>query len=223
MNKKALGAGVAVVVCLAAVGCGTAYFLVHKKRKSKQKPEAPHAPKTTSPTPTDIGSSGSVTSTPLPKMMTDEQADVWAANVKIMMETKDMDTSIAASSVLLPLQDLGMTADQLKRLNVDPPNSTNRAAIKTRQQDVPLPGGMSDSQAKVYVTNWKLYTAGDAKWNAMSQADKNAVVSALVPLMDMSVTGWQLAKAGGAPRPDDNLKKMVAKDYAAYKATGKVL
>lgn len=223
MNKKALGASVAVVVCLAAVGGGTAYFLMHKKRKSKQKPDAPKKPGTTSPTPTDIGSTGAVTSTPLPKMMNDEQADVWAANVKIMMETKDMDTSIAASSVLLPLQDLGMTADQLKRLNVEPPNSTNRGAIKTRQQDVPLPGGMSDSQAKVYVTNWKLYTADRTQWNAMSQADKNAVISALAPLMNMSVTGWQLAKAGGAPRPDDALKKAVAADFAAYKATGKVL
>lgn len=220
MNKKALGAGVAVVVCLAAVGGGTAYFLVHKKRKSKQKPDAP---KTTSPTPMDVGSASSVASTPLPKMMTDEQAEVWAANVKIMIETKDMDTSIAASSLLLPLQDLGMTADQLKRLNVEPPNSTNRSMIRTRQQDVPKPGGMTDSQAKVYVTNWKLYTADRTQWNAMSQADKNAVVSALAPLMDMSVTGWQLAKAGGGPVPDSRLKKAVAEDYAAYKASGKVL
>ncbi|KAL9045972.1 MAG: hypothetical protein Q9206_007193 [Seirophora lacunosa] len=222
MNKKALGAGVAVVVCLAAVGGGVTYYLVNKKRKSKQKPDAPATSSTASPTPTDIGATSSVTSTPLPKMMTDEQAEVWAANVKIMMETKDMDTSIAASSVLLPLQDLGMTAEQLKRLNVEPPNSTNRGAIKTRQQDVPQPGGMSDSQAKVYVTNCKLYTADRTQWNAMSQADKNAVVSALAPLVNMSVTGWQLAKAGGAPQPDDRLKKSVAEDFATLKETGKV-
>ena len=223
MNKKALGAGAAVVVCLAAVGGGVTYYLVHKKRKSKQKPDAPNAVKTTSPTPMDIGATSAVVSTPIPKMMTDAQAETWAANLQIMMETKDMDTSIAASSVLLPLQDLGMTADQLKRLNVQPPNSTNRMAIESRQRDVPLPGGMSDSQARVYVTNWKLYTADRTEWNAMSQADKNAVVSALAPLMDMSVTGWQLAKAGGGPVPDSSLKKAVAADYAAYKATGKVL
>ena len=160
-----------------------------------------------------VNAPAAVEATPIPTMMTDDQAAVWAANYPVLMDT-DMHASIAASSVLLPLMNLGLTADQVKKYNVAPPSNAARTVIQSRQQDVVVPGvTMTDDQAKTYAANLKLWNAGTT-----SQADRNSAVRALAPIVGLRETGYQISQFGGGAT--DSIRARVASDFATLQATG---
>lgn len=203
-----------------AVGGGIALAILEAKKKKAARKNASKpvsTSKTVAPAATPSATASAVEATPLPTMMTDDQASTWASNYPILMESTDMHASIAASSVLLPLMNLGLTADQVKKYNVAPPNASARMAIESRQRDVVVPGvTMTDDQAKIYAANWKLYTT-----KGTSQADMNAAVKALAPIVGLRETGYQYSQTH-APGPDDLFRKSVAADNATLLATGNV-
>lgn len=219
MKKNvALGAGGIVVAGL--VGGGIALAVIEtKKKKAAKKVVSVTNNKPASLQPAAAVSSVSapvaVEATPIPTMMTDDQASTWAANYPILMDSTDMHAVIAASTVLLPLMNLGLTADQVKKYNVAPPNDAVRSVIKMRQLDVVVPGvTMTDDQAKIYAADLKLYNT-----KGTSQADLNSAVKGLQPLVGLRETGYQASQFGGIP-PDDALRKAVAADYATLQSTG---
>ena len=212
--KKVIPA-VAGLVVAAGVAGGVTYAVVNKKKKQKShannvSPDGKPAP---APAPTSL-SAPAVESTPLPVNMTDAQAEVWAGNLPVLTTGKDYHAGIAASTVLLPLMNMGMTADQLKKYNVSPPNATTRTIIERYQRDLVVPGvTMTDDQAKNYAANLKL-------WNSKttSQADRNAAVRALAPIVGLRETGYQFSLFGGGPT--DDLRAPIAADYATLQSTG---
>ena len=213
--KKAIPIVVGLVV-VAGIAGGVTYAVISKKKKQNRsqsnnaKPDGKSAP-----TPASVAlGAPTIESTPLPVNMTDAQAEIWAGNLPILMESKDYRASVAASSVLLPLMNMAMTAEQLKKYNVSPPNASARMAIQDRQRDVIGPGDMTDDQAVNYGANLNLYNS-----RTTSQADRNAAVRALAPLVKLRQTPYQ-ATLSKAPPPDDRLRKAVAADFAALQETG---
>ena len=211
--KKAIPVVVGLVV-VAGIAGGVTYAVVSKKKKQKKNQNNNAKPDTGMSWTTIPLGAPTVESTPLPVNMTNAQAEIWAGNLPILMESKDYRASVAASSVLLPLMNMAMTAEQLKKYNVSPPNASARMAIQDRQRDVIGPGDMTDDQAVNYGANLNLYNS-----RTTSQADRNAAVRALVPLVKLRQTPYQqiLSKA---PPPDDRLRKAVATDFASLQETG---
>ena len=210
--KKAIPIVVGLVV-VAGVAGGVTYALVSKKKKQKSQPTNAKPDGKAAPTPVALGAP-TVESTPLPVNMTDAQAEIWAGNLPILMESKDYRAVVAASSVLLPLMNMAMTAEQLKKYNVAPPSDDARRVIQVRQQDVIGPGDMTDNQAVNYGANLKLYNS-----RTTTQADRNAAVRALAPLVKLRQTPYQSA-VNKTPPPDDRLRKAVAADFATLQETG---
>ena len=212
--KKAIPIIVGLVI-VAGVAGGVTYAVVSKKKKQKNQNNntKPGGKSASAPAAASLGAP-TVESTPLPVNMTDAQAEVWAGNLPILMESKDYRAVVAASSVLLPLINMAMTAEQLKKYNVSPPNASARMAIQDRQRDVIGPGDMTDDQAVNYGANLNLYNS-----TTTAQADRNAAVRALAPLVKLRQTPYQqiLSKA---PPPDDRLRKAVAADFATLQETG---
>ncbi|KAL3158952.1 Protein fam49b [Trebouxia sp. C0010 RCD-2024] len=211
--KKAIPAVVGLVV-VAGVAGGVTYAVVSKKKKQKAAAHSNAKPPGTKPPAPASLAAPTVEATPLPVNMTDAQAETWAGNLPIITTGKDYHAGIAASTVLLPLMNMGMTADQLKKYNVSPPNDTTRAIIQRFQQDVIGPGDMTDNQAVNYGANWRLWVA-----NSTSQADRNAATRALAPLVKLRQTPYQFSLSK-APVPDDRLRKAVAADFATLQETG---
>lgn len=213
--KKAIPIVVGLVV-IAGVAGGVTYAMVSKKKKKSHsnntKPDG-KTPPAPAPAPASMGAP-TVESTPLPVTMTDAQAETWAGNYPILMESKDYRAAVAASSVLLPLMNMAMTADQLRRYNVAQPSDTARRVIQVRQQDVIGPGDMTDNQAVNYGVNWNLYIL-----KSTSQADRNAATRALAPLVKLRQTPYQMSLSK-APPPDDRLRKAIAADFASLQETG---
>ena len=212
--KKAIPAVVGLVV-VAGVAGGVTYAVVSKKKKQKNQNNNTKPSGATAPTPASVAlGAPTVESTPLPVNMTDAQAEIWAGNLPILTESKDYHAAIAASTVLLPLMNLAMTAEQLRKYNVSPPNEHARWMIRFIQKDVIGPGDMTDDQAVNYGANLNLYNS-----RTTSQADRNAAVRALAPLVKLRQTPYQqtLSKA---PPPDDRLRKTVAADFATLQETG---
>lgn len=215
MNRKILYAGGGLVLA-AAIGGGVALAVQEsRKRKAKKttKAAAP-AQKAADVTAAAAPTKTTVEATSLPTMMTDDQAATWAGNYPILMDSADMHAVIAASTVLLPLMNLGLTAGQVKKYNVAPPNDTARKIITARQQDVVVPGvTMTDDQAMAYAANLKLYNS-----NSTSQTERNSAVRALAPIVGLRETGYQISQFGGGP--PDPIRNLVAADYATLQSTG---
>lgn len=214
MHKKSvmLMAGVAAL----AAG-GIASVVIYKRKQAKKKlaaaAKAP-VPAASQPSSTATGTtSTALTAAPLLPPMTDSQAQAWATNIIILNTSKDYPSVIQAAAALYPIMNLSMSAAQIKQFGTTPPSDNDRSYIKIRYTDVPQPGGMTDDQAKVWQANLPIWR-GSVK---STQAEMDAAILALYPLLGLHMTGYQSSKVGGQ---DDRITKDVTKQYAAIQAGG---
>lgn len=135
MQKKHLAILLGATVL---IGGGVAAGLLVKRAKSKKKvalavPVTSATPASSkSPVTTTGTSSTAVTATPVLPLMTDDQAATWATNIIVLWKSTDVNAAIAAAAALYPLMNLGMSADQMKKLSTAAPSDADRRVIKAR-------------------------------------------------------------------------------------------